>query len=168
MTDLPHIGFPAPLLGYEAVRLPILFHEGNILALMKPAGILVQADSWYPKLPVLVEAIRYQCQQEKPELMRMGISSSGLWAVTDLDPDCSGPVLFSSDRGTAEKLKNRHGSQSFGFDFELISTVNHQAIAMRCDLPMSRHREKPCMLVSHTTGKKCVTEFSREQPVGRF
>jgi len=168
MSEDLQIGFPAPLLGLDAVRIPILLNEGNLFALMKPAGVLVQADAWYPKVPVLVEAIRYQASQGKPELVKLGISTDGLWAITDLDPECAGPVLFSSDRKTAEKLRNLYGSRAFQFDFELISNINHQAIAMRCDLPLARHKDEKCMLVSHTTGKKSQTEFRREMELGRY
>ena len=97
------LGFPVPLLGMQPVRLPVLFDDGELLALAKPAGVLVQSDPWYANLPELVEAIRFQAHDGKPEFQRLNIGPEGLWAVTDLDPECYGPVLF---RVNGRLLKN--------------------------------------------------------------
>jgi 23S rRNA-/tRNA-specific pseudouridylate synthase len=168
MTEFPRVGFPAPLLGDEPVRLPVLYQNGSLIAVMKPAGVLVQVDPWYPKLPVLVEAIRYQAMHEKPEFLRMGISSEGLWAITDLDPECAGPVLFSSDREKAEEMKNQFGSDAFLMEYEFLSTAGPTKGSAECELPLARHRHRPAMLVSHTTGKKCRTEFALNTLVGNY
>ena len=166
MTNVTHLGFPAPLLGSEAVRLPVLFDDGERLALLKPAGVLVQSDSWYPWYPVLVEAIRYQAGQSKPEMQRLNISPGGLWAVTNLDPDCQGPVLFARQREVAEEMRNVLGSEAYRFTFAFLSKGTHPEEAFDCRLPIARHAHVRKMLVSHTSGKKAVTHFRKIGTIG--
>lgn len=168
MKELQHLGFPVPLLGGQPERLPVLFDDGELIVLGKPVGVLVEADSWYPKLPVLVEAIRYQAQGEKPEFVRRGIGKDGLWAVHGLDPDCYGPVLFARNRDQAEELRNAFGSNEFSFTFGFLSNGAVAGDRLECDLPMARHSHQRRMLVSHTTGKKACTAFEREESVGSY
>ena len=166
MTTDSHLGFPAPLLGHTPIRLPVLYDDGDCIALAKPAGVLVQQDTWFPRKPVLVEAIRYQAAQLKPEFVKLGIGESGLWAVNDLDPECHGPVLFARHRETAEALRSDYGSRLFVFRFEFISKAPRLQEPRDCDLPVARHGRLPKILVSHTTGKKSLTRFSGLASVG--
>jgi len=168
MNKQPHLGFPAPLLGAEPIRLPVLHDDGEMLVLAKLPGILLQQDAWYPRLPVLIEAIRYQAAQGKPELAKRGIGPSGLWAVTDLDAECAGPVLLTRSRETAEELKNQFGSGAFSFTYEFITQSTPGEDPLECDLPLSRHDRLPRMLVSHTTGKITHTNFSMVNSVGAY
>jgi 23S rRNA-/tRNA-specific pseudouridylate synthase len=158
-----HLGFPAPLLGTESRRLPLLADFDWGLVLQKPAGVLVTADNWYPQVPVLIEAIRYQAAQGRPEFQRQGIPEEGLWAVTELDPELTGPVLFARDRVRADELKNRLGSSEFTFLFEGLSTrpFPDGEEDLVCELPLSRHTRDSRMLVSHTTGKRSLSHFRR-------
>jgi 23S rRNA pseudouridine1911/1915/1917 synthase len=161
-----HLGFPVPLLGLQPVRLPVLYDDGDLIALAKPVGVLVQTESWYPRLPVLIEAIRHQCEQEKPEFTRLGIGTGGLWAVNDLDPECYGPVLFARTRERAEELRNEMGSEAFRFTFCLLSKGRPGKDTLGCELPLARHRNEKRVLVSHTTGKKSETRFSAAGQTG--
>jgi 23S rRNA pseudouridine1911/1915/1917 synthase len=168
MSKQPQLGFPAPLLGVDPIRLPVLHDDGEILVLAKPPGVLVQQDSWYPRLPVLIEAIRYQASQGKPEFVKMGIGPEGLWAVTELDPECAGPVLMARSRDVGENLKNQFGSGDFTFTFEFLSQSSPAEDSFECDLPIARHARLSRMLVSHTTGKIARTTFSSVDRVGAY
>ena len=161
MATLPHLGFPVPLLGMEPLRLPVLLDDGEIIVLAKPVGVLVQEDGWFPRTPVLVEAISHQSQQGKPEFQRLNIGPEGLWAVTDLDPECHGPVLFARDRQKADELRNKFGSGRFEFSFSLLSKGHPGPDEIDCNLPLARHRHMARVLVSHTTGKKASTRFEK-------
>lgn len=162
---MPQLGFPVPLLGMQPARLPVLFDDGDLLALAKPVGVLVQEDGWYPRLPVLVEAIRHQSHHGKGEFQRMSIGEEGLWAVTDLDPECYGPVLFARNRDTAEDLRSSLGSGDFTFTFRFLTRGKTVEVTQECTLPISRHRHQPRMLVSHTTGKRSTTCLELDGPV---
>ena len=162
------LGFPVPLLGMRPQRLDILLDDGELLVLAKPQGILVQADSWYPRLPVLIEAIRHQAAGQKPEFVRRNIGEAGLWAVTDLDPELHGPVLFTRTRERAEELRNALGSGNFRFTFTFLTRTTIGETERTCDLPLARHSRLPRMLVSHTTGKRCQTRFELREELGPF
>jgi len=166
MKRVLHLGFPAPLLGREPVRLAVLHGDGERLALAKPAGVLVQGDPWYPRLPVLVEAIRYLAASGRPEWLRLGIPQEGLWAVTDLDPGCHGPVLLARRKRVADELRNACGSGAFSFLFEFLSPATGEADSCACELPLARHTREPRMVVSHSTGKQAQTTFARVAAVG--
>jgi 23S rRNA-/tRNA-specific pseudouridylate synthase len=169
MNKVPHIGFPSPLLGPDPIRLPVVHDDGERIALAKPPAVLVQQDSWYPRLPVLVEAIRYQAAQGKPEFVKMGIGPAGLWAVTDLDAECAGPLLMARSREVAEDLRNKFGSGAFQFTFEFVTEAASAATEpVTCDLPLARHERLPRMLVSHTTGKLAQTAFKMQERVGAY
>jgi 23S rRNA-/tRNA-specific pseudouridylate synthase len=168
MTVNPQLGFPPPLLGHRPQRLPILFDDGSLMALAKPQAVLVEADSWFPRVPVLVEAIRYQSSLGKPEFLRHGIAGEGLWNVFGLDPECHGPALFARSREQAEQLRNQLGSEAFEFTFTFLSKGCPGVDSIECTLPMARHAHQRRMLVSHTTGKKASTLFERNASVGAF
>ncbi len=168
MNSPSFLGFPPPLLGMRSQRLQVLYDDGELLALTKPANVLVQADSWYPRLPVLIEAIRYQANAGKPEFKKNGISESGLWAISDLDPEFHGPVLFARSRQIAADLKNDIGSGLITFTYTFLTGKHASENTLQSDLPLARHRSEKRMLVSHTTGKKAVTEFSKIQDAKRF
>lgn len=168
MPDPQQLGFPAPLLGEQPFRLPVLFDDGEVLVVVKPSGVLVREDSWYPRTPVLIEAIRYQAAAGKPEFSRLEIPRSGLWAVNDLDPECHGPVLLSRSRDIAEVLKEAYGSRQFQFCFELIGEATTPESSFSCELPLARHRTQKRMLVSHATGKQAETHFELLRHFGRY
>ncbi len=152
----------------EPHRLDILHDDGELLVLAKPQGVLVQADSWYPRLPVLIEALRHQAAQEKPEFVRRNIGPDGLWAVTDVDPELYGPVLLTRTRERAEELRNALGSGVFMFTYTFLAKVVTPEAEQSCELPLARHSRLPRMLVSHATGKKCQTRFAVGESIGPF
>ncbi|MFO7724496.1 MAG: pseudouridine synthase [Oceanipulchritudo sp.] len=168
MSALQHLGFPAPLLGLKSLRLPVLLDEGDLIALAKPAEVLVHKDSWYPRLPVLVEAIRYQAGLGKPEFRRQNIGPEGLWPVCDLDPEFFGPVVFARRRETAEELRNQFGSGQFDLTYRFIASTTSAEDPRVCELPLARHDHWPRMLVSHATGKKARTAFTVDRLVGAY
>ena len=163
-----YLGFAPPLLGMQPRRLSVLFDNGELIALQKPAGVLVLEDNWFPRTPVLVEAIRHEASRRKQELADRNVGPDGLWAVYDLDPECAGPVLFSRTKELAEELRNELGSLRFTFGFEGLSRGSSFEGRMECDLPLARHREEKRMIVSHKTGKQCSTTFYTGDLYGNY
>jgi len=162
------IGFPEPLLGLRPQRLAVLYSTDDWLALDKPAGIQILSDNWYPKVPVLTEAINYQAGNEKPELQRLGIGSDGVRAVYSMEPDMSGVALFAKNHEAGEYLKNEYGSEAFQMTIEFISEESPEGNEFFCKLPIARHGAKAEVLVSHRTGKQAKTHFVRQEKLGRY
>jgi 23S rRNA-/tRNA-specific pseudouridylate synthase len=152
----------------QPIRLRILLDDGECMALEKPAGVLIQQDNWYPRTPVLIEAIRYQAEGGKPEFERRKIGKSGLWAVHDLDPEVHGPVLLCRSREYAESLKESLGCGGFRFLFQILVRALPFTEPLECDLPLARHRTERQMLVSHATGKQAHTRFELESSHGQL
>lgn len=163
-----HIGFPPPLLGMEPARLPVIADDGDLLALAKPPQVLVLPDNWYPRIPVLVESIRYQAEQGKRELQRLGVPESGLHAVFAMDPDVTGVVVLTRRAETGEALRNDLGSSLCRFRFHLVAEQAPDTEETFCELPLARHYSQPRMVVSNRTGKKSWTRFRRLDRIGRF
>ena len=161
------IGFPVPLLGERPVRLPVLWHSAEAAAIVigKPAGVAVLPDNWYGRAPVLTYALNHQIEAGKPELRRMGLTRE-LLAVHSLDPELSGPVLFTYDPECHEALRNALGSGFWRFTFRFVATGGGNAGQLQCSLPLARHRVEPRMVVSHTTGKAAATVFRRVAAIG--
>lgn len=150
------------------LRLPVIADDGDLLALAKPIDALVLPDNWYPRIPVLVEAIRYQAENGKPEFQRLNIPSSGLNAIYGLDPDVSGVCVMTRSPERAEQLRNDVGSGLCKFRFHLVAEKAPEEDELECDLPMARHFTEARMLVSNRTGKKAQTIFRRIDRVGRY
>jgi len=167
MPQTTHIGFPPPLLGHQPQRLPVCYDDGEVLAIVKPIDVLVTQDNWYPNLPTLVAAIAYQAGQDKPELKSLGVDREGLWAVTDLDPEVAGPVVFCRSREKADALRNDLGSHQFRFTYLLVTDKQPADASLFCDLPLARHVRQKRMLVSHTSGKRCETHFHQVGTISR-
>ncbi len=161
------IGFPVPLLGERPARLPVLWHspEGATLVLDKPAGVAALPDNWYGRNPVLTYALNHQIEAGKPELRRMGLVREQL-AVHSLDPELSGPVLFTEEPQRLELLRNALGSGFWRFTFRFVATGGGNAEHLQCSLPLARHHGEARMIVSHTTGKAATTVFRRVAALG--
>ncbi|MCC5807040.1 MAG: hypothetical protein JJU00_11995 [Opitutales bacterium] len=161
------IGFPVPLLGERPVRLPVLWHspEASALVIDKPGGVAVLPDNWYGRAPVLTYALNHQVEAGKPELRRMGLARE-LLAVHSLDPELSGPVLFTYDPEHLDLLRNALGSGFWRFTFRFVATGGGNAEHLQCSLPLARHRGEPRVVVSHTTGKAAATVFRRVATIG--
>jgi 23S rRNA-/tRNA-specific pseudouridylate synthase len=170
-TDAPtRLGFPPPLLGDRPARVPVVWNHPLGFALDKPVGVQVLADNWFPKVPVLTEAINYQVAQGKGELRRLGLGDGEARAIFQSEPEMAGLTLFAKDSETGAFWSNACGSDQFEFTVHFLSAKAPQgAESLECDLPIARHggREQ-CMLVSHRTGKKTQTRFQFLGRRGRY
>lgn len=160
------LGFPPPLLGLRPLRLPVIWDDGDLLALDKPPGLLVTADKMHPRLPVLTEAIRHEAARGKPECVRAGIGPEGLLAIFAFDPEITGPALFARTAAAAEHWRNAYGSSLLCLHFHLLTERAPDRPEVHCELPIARHATQPRMLVSHTTGKQAATTFTRIERIG--
>lgn len=152
----------------QPVRLPVIFDDGDRIALDKPSGVLVLADNWYPRFPVLVEAIRYQAERGKPELQRLSVGESGLYAIYSPDPEISGVIWMARTSEAAEKLKDDFGAERMRFVFHFVAASSPPSETVECDLPLARHFHERRMVVSHSTGKQAKTRFECLERMGRY
>lgn len=163
------IGFPAPLFGPDNHRVEVLHNAGGLLALERPAGVVMNQHPWYPGAPVLAEALRMQLHAGKPELMRLGLRPDAQpRAVFSMDPQIAGVALLAMDEPTFERARNDYGSQLYTLRFQLVAMGGPDEDDFVCELPVAQHITRPCSLVSHQTGKKTETRFRRLERLGRW
>lgn len=151
------IGFPPPLLGRAAVRLPVLGSGSGWLLLAKPAGVLVDPLPGRSGIPALTTALRAQWQAGKPELLGLGIEC--VRGVYPLDEEITGPVLLALQEGCAAALRNAHGSGSFRFTFRLVVMGDGCGDERVCDAPVTYDSRRGMGIVSARRGKKARTDF---------
>jgi len=163
------IGFPAPLLGKENIRLPVLYNEQNLIALQRPPHVLAGPHPWFPNLPVMALAINEQLQAGKPELLRLGLSAENpVQPIFHMDPGIAGVTLLASGNEATNRARNDFGSSLWTFRFVIVSIGGPNADEAECDLPIARHFNMPTALVSHRTGKKTSTHFHRLERIGKY
>lgn len=164
-----HIGFPNPLLGDRPVRLPIFWNSSMGFVLEKPTGVQVLPDHWYPRTPILAEALNFQARKGKGELERLGVSKGGAKAIFQCESDLAGMALFAKDPETAVFWSNAYGSYAFELKVHFLAVRAPVDLeTCECDLPLARHGQEQEILVSHKTGKKTYTRFQRLQTRGRY
>ena len=153
------IGFPPPLLGAEAYRLPILGETAAWLALDKPGGLAVRDHPWHAGVENLDTALNVQLERGKPELLRRCAECFG--SVYYLDCVASGVTLFAKTRAAIADLRQRCGSGELSFTFRLTSADCTETTRLGSDAPLVPHRRKAKMIPSTAKGKKASTVFRR-------
>ncbi|MEM9226595.1 MAG: pseudouridine synthase [Verrucomicrobiota bacterium] len=161
------IGFAPPLLGDKPVRLGVLAHEpGQWLALDKPAGMLVEAHRWHPDLPPLMPALQAQAEAGKRELSPYGLREVG--AIYRMEPELSGVLLLAATEGARTQLREAYGSGQLELRFTFLAKTDGGPPERVCELPVAVHRIQSRALVSHDSGKKARTLFTRLEQVGNY
>lgn len=168
MPDLvSHIGFPPPLLGAKPQRLPVLYQNEELIALLKPTGVTLASHRWYPDWPNLTQVINCQSQADKPELKRLQIDK--ISPVFLLDPEISGVALWAKSTDMIAFYRNQLGSSFMRFHFVFIASQDATTLSEReCDLPVAEHCSERRMLISHKTGKRAKTLFQPLQPIDAY
>lgn len=163
------VGFPAPLLGRDNMRLEVLYNANGLLALQKPPFVLVGAHPWHLDTPVLVDAINEQLAQNKPELLRLGLKPGvPVEPIFHYDPSIAGVALMAVGPEAAARTRNFFGSSRLTIVFRLVAVGGPETDEAVCDLPVARHNNLPMALISNKTGKKTETRFRRLERLGKY
>jgi 23S rRNA-/tRNA-specific pseudouridylate synthase len=154
------IGFPPPLLGESAFRLPIAANAKDWIALEKPAGVGIRSHPW-DRTPDLDKALNRQLAEDKPELRA---TDADLFAsIYYLEPEASGVALFAKGRDSLDRLRNACGSHLMRFRFLFVAARAGAPAAerLRSEAPLLPHYSKNKMIPSTAKGKKALTDFRR-------
>lgn len=127
-------------------KLEILFEDEHLIAVDKPAGLLVIPDRWDPNKPSLISIL----QQRDPD--------NKIYVVHRLDRDTSGVVLFART-AMAHKHLNQQMElrQTEKIYFALVKGELKQDGVI--DLPLRMERHGKGKVAIHKKGKDAITEY---------
>ncbi|MEC7906504.1 MAG: pseudouridine synthase [Verrucomicrobiota bacterium] len=151
------ISFPERYLGERPIKFPLLVDDPGYFAINKPAGLACFQHDWNQGKPDISMALRRELLNEKPQLSNLGIE--GLFRAYKLDAELSGVLLYAKTPGWEEILKNAAGSSQLTYRFHLLASSDGQEQSFDGDWPIAFHTNGKRMVVSHRTGKKCLTRF---------
>ena len=142
---------PTPEYPAEAGELTILYEDAHILAVDKPAGMLIHPSRATMRGTLANRVIAYY---EKTG------QKAAFHPVTRLDRDTFGIVLLAKNAHVHAKLNELHGQGKLQKTYHALVFGGPQADSGVIDAPIAR-RELPSLLryVNHD-GKPSVTEFS--------
>jgi 23S rRNA pseudouridine1911/1915/1917 synthase len=93
----------------EFWEIPVLFEDGHLLALDKPAGLLVSPDRYDPERPSLMKLLHTAIAGGKPWARERGLDY--LMNAHRLDPEMSGVILLAKNKPALIALANLFGSE---------------------------------------------------------
>jgi 23S rRNA-/tRNA-specific pseudouridylate synthase len=163
------IGFPPPLLGREGLRVPVIAWGEGFVVLMKPSDCVGYAHPRFIRFPSMLESLRFQLKEEKPELLRLGWTvDTPLNAVYNLEPGISGMFIITTHPERHQILSNAWGSDGFRMIFHFLAKDSGGDSIRECSLPIAEDAQKGEVKVTHRHGKKTHTLFRRLKRWGNF
>jgi 23S rRNA-/tRNA-specific pseudouridylate synthase len=110
---------------------------------------------------------------EKPIAAEMRTSLAAKFSlfspIYSLEPEESGIILCAKNKLFYNELRNFYGSEKITFNFTIFARNNDElGEEIICDLPIAQHRERDCMIISHSTGKKAKTIFKKLENLRQF
>jgi len=153
---LPPIKLSAPNTG-EFWELEVLYEDSRILAINKPARLLVSPDRYDPRRPNLMR------------LLEAGLASSRPWAVARrltylsnahrLDFETTGVLLLAKDKPALVSLANHFGSEIPRKTYVALVSGNPVEDVIDCDLALKPDVRRPGYMRWGRDGKKSFTRF---------
>lgn len=161
------IGFPAPLLGEAHHRLQVFYCDSEVLVLEKPLDVIGERHPWYPQSPSLISGLYEQLELDKPELQRFNVVHPQ--PVYNLEPEITGAIMLGLTKPASDLYRNLYGSRQIHFSFLLIAEyVGGLPDSGVCRLPVARHANAGCAVISSRTGKQSETQFRLLERFGKF
>lgn len=149
------------------LRIPILATGPGWIALDKPAGVALDDHPWQNQAPHLVGALRVQLAQQKPEIVKLGLTEPG--AVVGPEPEAAGISIIADRTSVLSAWREAVGSGAFVFHFEFIArTEDAPEDGGLCDLPIGMDDAEQRAFVSHKHGKLATTRFEAGRACGRW
>ncbi len=142
----------------EFWELPVLFEDGQMLALEKPAKLLTSPDRYDPRRPNLMKLLHAGISDGKPWAASRGLTY--LANVHRLDFETSGVLLLAKDKPTLVRLASLFGTAKPVKHYVALVQGNPAERQFEVDLPIAPHpRQVGRMHVDRASGKKSRTQF---------
>ena len=142
----------------EFWEVPILFEDGQLLALDKPAGLLVSPDRCDPQRPNLMQLLHTAIAGAKPWARERGLDY--LMNAHRLDPEMSGVILLAKNKPVLIALANLFGSEKPVKKYTALICGEPPEKQFAVDAKLAPHPVKPGLIcVDSRNGKKSKTQF---------
>jgi RluA family pseudouridine synthase len=140
-------------------ELPVLWEDGALLALNKPAGLPVSPDRSDPALPNLMGLLHRGIARGAPWAAERGLS--WLMNAHRLDSDTTGVILLVKNKPALVSLADQFGAAKPRITFLALSRGSPSGDAFAADAPLGPHPLQTGVLrVDLKAGKTARTEFS--------
>jgi RluA family pseudouridine synthase len=148
-------------------EIPVLFEDGQVLALDKPAGLLTSPDRLAPERPSLMQLLHAGIAAGKPWARERNLTY--LANAHRLDLDTSGVLLLAKNKAALVALADEFGSER--------AVRKYLALVQGVPLPaqffaaekISSHPQLPGhMRIDPRNGKKARTEFAVLEKFSRW
>ncbi len=138
----------------EAIPLAILYEDGDLLVIDKPAGLVVHPAPGHPA-GTLVNAILHHC----PDLQGVGgVQRPGI--VHRLDKDTSGLLLVAKNDRAHRHLQAQFKDRTIAKTYLALLVGHLEPSRGRIDAPIGRHpHHRQRMAVLPTGGREAVTDY---------
>jgi 23S rRNA pseudouridine955/2504/2580 synthase/23S rRNA pseudouridine1911/1915/1917 synthase len=139
-------------------EIPVLFEDEHLLALDKPAGLLVSPDRHDATRPNLASLIRNAIAEKKPWVQERNLDY--LAHAHRLDFETSGVLLFAKNKAALIALANSFGAETPGRHFIALAWGCPPETNFAVEARLALHPLKiGQMCVSPNDGKQAHTDF---------
>jgi RluA family pseudouridine synthase len=142
----------------EFWEIPVLFEDGDLLALDKPAGLLTSPDRYDADRPNLMKLLHAGIEQQKPWAKERSLNY--LANAHRLDFETSGVILLAKNKPALVALANLFGSEKPLKRYVALAWGAPSAKNFEVDAKLAPHPLRlGQMRVDPKGGKKSRTEF---------
>ncbi|MCS6885098.1 MAG: RluA family pseudouridine synthase [Acidobacteriota bacterium] len=142
----------------KSIAVEVLYEDKYLLALNKPAGLLVAPMHWD------------RTSRNLMKLLRDGIEAGTLWArsrclrficnVHRLDADTSGVLLLAKNRPTLAQMSKSFEERHVSKIYLAIVEGNFAEDRFTVSEPIAEHPHKPMSCIDRITGREAITHFT--------
>ena len=144
------------------ITLDILYEDDAIIAVNKPAGILVTPDRWDPAIPTLQDMLREYLRRNE------GSQHPNLRVVHRLDKDTSGALLFAKNVKAQSYLSKQFEEGEVNKTYHAIVRGVIPENDGIINLSLLESTSKPGTMIVHADGKKSITSYTVLERFSRF
>jgi RluA family pseudouridine synthase len=156
MSEIIKLSSPAT---GEFWKIPILFEDPHLLALDKPAGLLVSPDRYDAARPNLMKLLHRDLERGATWAKERGLDY--LMNAHRLDFATSGVLLLAKDKPTLVALANQFGAEKPAKVYAALVRGAAKEPSFECDAPLAPHPLRPAYIrVDPKNGKRARTSFT--------
>lgn len=143
----------------EFWEIPILFEDDRLLALSKPAGLLVSPDRYDAARPNLMKLLHRDIERGAPWARERQLAY--LMNAHRLDFETSGVILLAKDKPALVELATQFGSEKPAKRYAALVRGSVPHPVFETEAKLAPHPLRPgLMRVDSRNGKRSRTEFS--------